>query len=109
MDEDLKGGCVATVFVAVAFAAVFAASRDLCVLLVWGVGVALLWRSVDKDCSTSTTPPSPEVTTPPPPEVTAPSEDVYAGDTGGVDRIEKGPEGVMFTVHPKRTEVPRRD
>lgn len=101
MDEDPKGGCVATVFVAVAFAAVFAASRDLCVLLVWGVGVALLWWSVDKDCSTSTTPP--------PPEVTALFEDVYAGDTGGVDRIEKGPEGVMFTVHPKRTEVPRRD
>lgn len=96
----MKGGCVAAVLVTVVFAAIFAASQTAGVLIVWGVAVVLLWRAVDKRVSdSSATPPLVAV---------APSEDVYAGDTGEIDRVERGPEGVMFIVHPKRTEVPRR-
>jgi len=100
MSDEVQGGCVAAVLVIVAFAVVFAVSDTVGILLIWGAGVVLLWRAVDKQV--------PDSSAPPPPVEAAPLGDVYAGETGDVDRVERGPEGVMFTVHPRRIEV-RRD
>ncbi|MER6484095.1 hypothetical protein ABT264_11205 [Streptomyces virginiae] len=41
----------------------------------------------------------------PPPLPETPSGDVYADERVEIDRIERGPEGVTCTIHPKRTEV----
>lgn len=43
----------------------------------------------------------------PPPLSGTPSGDVYADESTEVDRVERGPEGVVCIIHPKRTEVPR--
>ncbi|KOU48994.1 hypothetical protein ADK55_19195 [Streptomyces sp. WM4235] len=43
----------------------------------------------------------------PPPLPPAPSGDVFADDTVVVDRVERGPEGVVFIIHPVRQEVKR--
>ncbi|MFE9481472.1 hypothetical protein ACFYNM_23050 [Streptomyces spororaveus] len=42
---------------------------------------------------------------PPPPLPETPSGDVYAGEVLRVDRVERGPEGVICTVHVVREEV----
>ncbi|MFD8948532.1 hypothetical protein ACFV0B_06725 [Streptomyces xanthophaeus] len=41
----------------------------------------------------------------PPPLPNPPSGDEYAGQVVRVDRVERGPEGVMCTVHVVREEV----
>ncbi|MFD6887142.1 hypothetical protein [Streptomyces sp. NPDC059957] len=41
----------------------------------------------------------------PPPLSETPLGDVYAGEVLRVDRVERGPEGVMCTVHVVREEV----
>lgn len=83
------------------FSAVYVTSPTTAVLVTWVVGVLALWRSVKKRVSdSSATPPLEEET---------PSEDVFAGETGEVERVERGSEGVMFTIHPKRIEVRKED
>ncbi|MER6199827.1 hypothetical protein ABT234_20960 [Streptomyces sp. NPDC001586] len=91
------GGCVLTVVAAVSVAAVFAVSPDAGVLAVWVVGAAVLVRAARRPVSDSS------ATPPPLPET--PSGDVYAGEVLRVDRVERGPEGVMCTVHVVREEV----
>ncbi|MGW2438760.1 hypothetical protein ACWCY1_18760 [Streptomyces goshikiensis] len=56
------------------------------------VWLAAAWRLSD---SSATPPPLPE----------SPSGDEYAGQIVRVDRVERGPEGVMCTVHVVREEV----
>ncbi|WP_371588262.1 hypothetical protein [Streptomyces virginiae] len=41
----------------------------------------------------------------PPPLPETPSGDVYAGEVLRVDRVERGPEGVICTIHVVREEV----
>lgn len=91
------GGCVLTAASAVPLAVVFAVSRDAGVLTVWGLVVAVcgwLYRRGLSDSSAT-----------PPPLPAPPSGDVYAGQVMRVDRVERGPEGVMCTVHVVRGEV----
>ncbi|MET7711022.1 hypothetical protein [Streptomyces sp. NPDC005407] len=41
----------------------------------------------------------------PPPLPLGPDSDEHAGETGEVDRVEWGPEGVTCTIHPVRGQV----
>lgn len=91
------GGCVLFGLGGGALAAVFAVSPDAGVLTVWGLGGAVLWWAVRRPVSDSS------ATPPPLPET--PSGDVFAGETDEIDRVERGPEGVICIVHPKRVEV----
>jgi hypothetical protein len=93
------GGCVLAGLSLMPLAVVFAVSPDAGILTTCGVGTAALWRAVRRPVSDSS------ATPPPLPE--PPSGDVFAGETDEIDRVERGPEGVICIVHPKRVEVSR--
>ncbi|MEV7833019.1 hypothetical protein AB0P12_20750 [Streptomyces subrutilus] len=91
------GGCVLAVAAGVPVAVVFAAAPDAGVLTVWGlVVVACGWQYRRGVSDSSATPP---------PVAVAPSGDVFAVDGVAIDHVERGPEGVMCTIHPVREEV----
>lgn len=91
-----SGACVLVALAAVCVGIVFAVSTTVGILGVWFVGAVLLYRSARRMPDMPATPPGPDP---------APSGDVYAGETGEVDRVERGPEGVTCIIHPKRVEV----
>lgn len=91
-----SGACVLVALAAVCVGIVFAVSEAAGVLGVWLVGAVLLYRSARRMSGMPATPP---------PEAVPPSGDVYAGETGEVDRVERGPEGVTCIIHPKRVSV----
>lgn len=91
------GGCVLTVVAGVPLAAVFAVSPDAGVLTVWGLVVAGCGWQYRRGLSDSSATP--------PPLPDPPLRDEYAGQIVRVDRVERGPEGVMCTVHVVREEV----
>ena len=88
------GGCVLVVLGGGTIAAVFAASEEAGVLTVWTVGVAALWYATKRRMSdSSATPPLSD---------TPPLDDVYAGETGRVASIEKGPGEGLLIIRPER-------
>lgn len=90
------GGCVALALGGATFAAVFAASTTAGVLLVWAAATASVWWAIRRHKGPDQPLPSP---------TESPSRgDVYAGETGEVDRIEKGPGGLTL-IYPKRQEA----
>lgn len=91
-----SGACVLVALAAVSTGAVFAVSTTAGILGVWLFGAVLLYRSASRMSGMPATPP---------PRGAPPSGDVYAGETGEVDRVERGPEGVTCIIHPKRTTV----
>lgn len=90
------GACVLVVLGGGALAGVFAASDEAGVLTVWGVGSLLLWRAARRRMSDSSATP--------PPRGVAHSGDVYAGETGEIARVVKGPSGLAI-VYPVRREI----
>jgi len=94
VSSNLQGGCVVLVLSIGAFAAAYAISDAAALLSLWVLGAVSLYRAVRRDVSTT-----------PPLSEEAPSQDVFADESVEVERVERGPEGVMFIVHPKRTEV----
>lgn len=93
-----SGACVLVALAAVCIGTVFAVSEAAGVLGMWLAAVVILYRSARR---------GPRSVTPPPPVAVPPSGDVYAGETGDIDRVERGPEGVTCIIHPKRVEVSR--
>lgn len=63
--------------------------------LIFAVPVLWLWAAWSMSDTSATPPPLPET----------PSGDVYAGEVLRVDRVVRGPEGVMCTIHVVREEV----
>ncbi|MGW6979962.1 hypothetical protein ACWGE1_11020 [Streptomyces sp. NPDC054932] len=63
--------------------------------LIYAVPVVWLWAAWSMSDSSATPPPLPGT----------PSGDVYAGEVLRVDRVVRGPEGVMCTIHVVREEV----
>lgn len=91
-----SGACVLVALASVVIGVVFAVSEAAGVLGMWLAATVLLYRSARRMSG---------MPAPPPPEEGPPSGDVYAGETGEVDRVERGPEGVTCIIHPKRVEV----
>lgn len=92
------GGCVAVTLVGVPLAALFAASPDVGVMGVWVGGGAAVWWAVRRRAVSDSS-------ATPPPDSGPPSGDVYADESDEIDRVERGPEGVVCIVHPKRVEI----
>lgn len=63
--------------------------------LIFAVPAVWLWAAWSMSDSSATPPPLPG----------SPSGDVYAGEVLRVDRVVRGPEGVMCTIHVVREEV----
>ena len=99
--SPVAGGLVIVTLGGVGFAAVFAASPTAGVLAVWLLGTAAIWWSTRRRKSVRHAP-NP---TPPPVEATPPS-DVFADETGEVEKVQKGP-GALRIVYPVRTETAR--
>ncbi|MFI8104719.1 hypothetical protein [Streptomyces sp. NPDC086023] len=96
--SPVAGGCMLVGLACVILAAVFAVSPEAGVLAVWAVGAgAVVWAVRRRVSDSSATPP---------PEGVAPSGDVFAGETGEVDRVEKRVGGVTI-VYPKREVIPQ--
>lgn len=105
MDEEegparASGACVLVALAVVVAGSVFAVSTTAGILGAWLFGAVLLYRSARRMSGMPATPP---------PRGAPPSGDVYAGETGEVDRVEWGPEGVTCIIHPKRVRVTEPD
>lgn len=91
-----SGACVLVALAAVVVGIVFSVSTTAGVLGVWLFGAVILYRSARR---------GPRSVTPPPPRGVTPSGDVYAGETGRVDRVESPGSGALTIIYPERQGV----
>ncbi|WP_332758264.1 hypothetical protein [Streptomyces sp. MT206] len=94
-DVCTAGALVVRLVVPVIALAFFGAVLARAPQFIYAVPAGWLWAAWGVSDSSATPPPLPEI----------PSGDVYAGHVLRVDRVERGPEGVMCTVHVVREEV----
>lgn len=91
------GACVLVALAGGVTGGVFAASPTAGVLGFWVVGGVLLWRSVRRGVS--------DMPATPPPLPPEGADDLSAGGTERIERVEYDPNGVRCTIHVVRQEV----